>query len=244
MSTPTTLDQLVGLVEAATSAAVQQSFIKTVLPTYRPASVIAVNTGTWIHDIQMDGDAGTIQAHDLTGSGAFVGARVTVLFAPPHQAMIVAVNRRQTCWQTWPVDWNTNGGAPSIGSGTLIGAYQRQGFSCDVNLWLQFAGDTSGGTLGWSFDLPLPAAADVGEQIMPCKAFTTGGANWAGYAYISPGAQLITPFFPFNSGVSFLGQAQNADGGGGAGTGIPLVAGQYSWTNGTNFVITGRYKVA
>lgn len=233
--------EAVGLARVAAEAAVAQQ-LQLVMPRYQMGTVETVDTSAWIHRVLMDGDSDPISVHDGTANGAFVGARVLVLFAPPHGAMIIAVNRTQTGYLPWTLAWTTAGGAPSLGNGTWSGQAKRNGQDCDVTGQLTFGSTTSGGTLGFFVGLPYPAASDVGEQRLDFKAFTTGGGNWDGFAYISPGAQVAVPHLPFNSGVSFEGQVQNADGGGGAGTGIPLIAGQYTFTTGTNFVINGNYK--
>jgi hypothetical protein len=238
------VDTTVLLAESAAEAAVQRALSQGLTLSVRHGTVAVVNTTSWIHQVLLDGDNFNVQAHDVSACGAFVGARVTVLFAPPHQALILSAHRTQTGAQRWPVQWTAAGNDPVLNDGVLVAEQERQGQRCDIHIWLSIGASTNGGTLGWEFLLPFPAAADIGEQILPCKAFTTGGGNWWGYGYIQPGGQILRPFFPFNGNVSFLGQAQNADGGGGAGTGIPLVAGQYSWTNGMNLVVDGRYKVA
>lgn len=80
---------LVDLIETAAKAAVQRSLLETVVPIIRHGTVIAIDINKFIHDVQMDGDSSTIQVHDILQFSSYVGARVTVMFAPPHQAMII-----------------------------------------------------------------------------------------------------------------------------------------------------------
>lgn len=80
---------LVDLIETAAQAAVQRSLIETVVPIIRHGTVVDTDINTFIHEVQMDGDSTTILAHDIQHLGSTVGARVTVMFAPPHQAMII-----------------------------------------------------------------------------------------------------------------------------------------------------------
>lgn len=80
---------LVDLIETAAKAAVQRSLIETIVPIIRHGTVADVDTNTYIHDVQMDGDSTSIQVHDILQMASGIGDRVTVMFAPPHQAMII-----------------------------------------------------------------------------------------------------------------------------------------------------------
>lgn len=83
----------IGLIETAAEAAVQRALSYTVVPVIRHGVLIEPDTfGMRIHSVQIDGDTTSIACHDITtGYTIPVGARVTVLFAPPHQAMIIGV---------------------------------------------------------------------------------------------------------------------------------------------------------
>jgi hypothetical protein len=235
------------LIEAAADAAVQRALFQTLVPVYRQGTVVASNPWQWIHQVLMDGDSDPILVHDISANGAFTGARVTVLFAPPHQPWIISVFRSQTGFQTWPVQWSCPAGTnPVLNNGILLGSYQRSGQSCDINLVLACGSTTTGGTNFWRFSLPFPAADDVSEQPFFCKAFTNGSVSWVGSASVAPGASTVDPLFPqSNSAVSMV-NARDADGSGSASTGIPLIPLQFTWTGvgGTNLIVTGRYKVA
>lgn len=79
------------LTQTAAQVAVQRAFTNTPMPTIRHGTVMAVDYGTFIHQVRMDEPGGDvrIRAHDITDLGTGVGDRVTVLFAPPHQALII-----------------------------------------------------------------------------------------------------------------------------------------------------------
>lgn len=80
-----------GLLEAAADAAVQRALSATIVPLIRHGVVVDIDLNLYIHDVQMDGDSETIKVHDITLLGVPIGGRVTVLFAPPHQAMIIGM---------------------------------------------------------------------------------------------------------------------------------------------------------
>lgn len=81
----------VGLLEVAADLAVQRALSATIVPIIRHGVVVDIDLNLYIHDVQMDGDTETIKVHDITLLGVPIGGRVTVLFAPPHQAMIIGM---------------------------------------------------------------------------------------------------------------------------------------------------------
>lgn len=83
--------QLVAIIEAAAEAAVQRSLLTTITPIYRHGILTDLDLDTYIHQVQMDGDSDSIPVHDITQLSPNLGDRVTVLFAPPHQAMIIGL---------------------------------------------------------------------------------------------------------------------------------------------------------
>lgn len=56
--------------------------------------------------------------------------------------------------KAYDVTWSAASSAPAIGSGTLIGTYSRDGYRCMVDIFLQFAADTTPGSGLWAFSLP------------------------------------------------------------------------------------------
>lgn len=131
---------LVSLIETATESAVQRSLLTTIVPVYRHGVVTDVDLDTYIHSVQMDGDSGSIPVHDITQLGPPLGEKVTVLFAPPHQAMIIG----QPVHDTWHFIGATGepafatGWANSTASGPIDTAeypemsYRRFGHLCEM----------------------------------------------------------------------------------------------------------------
>lgn len=116
---------LVSIIETAAEAAVQRSILGTISASYLTGTVTDVDFDTFIHSVQMDGDTSAIPVHDITHLGVNVGERVTVLFAPPHQAMIIG----QPIHDTWNLvgtagnpsfntGWGNNGTTGDLDSGT------------------------------------------------------------------------------------------------------------------------------
>jgi len=81
------------LMQTAAQLAVQRALTSTQQTVFRHGTVIELNIDTYAHFIQLDADGITIQAHDTTHLGVNVGDRVTVIFTPPHQALIVGAPR-------------------------------------------------------------------------------------------------------------------------------------------------------
>lgn len=77
------------LSQTAAQVAVQRAITNTPTTIVRHATVIETDIGTFIHAVQLDADGVTIRAHDITHNGVSIGDRVTVVFAPPHQALII-----------------------------------------------------------------------------------------------------------------------------------------------------------
>jgi hypothetical protein len=122
MSSPS-LDSLVELAaQLAAQRAIDQA--KATGAQVRHGTVVDLYSGgIGIHDVLMDGDVQSIAVHDITmGFPLLVGDRVTVLFAPPHQALIigkvptqnvgnlVTILEYEASWQTdTPITVGANG---------------------------------------------------------------------------------------------------------------------------------------
>lgn len=77
------------LTQTAAQVAVQRALDTTSTATVRHGTIITVDFGLFIHEVMLDADGIAIRAHDITDLAVQVGMRVTVLFAPPHQALII-----------------------------------------------------------------------------------------------------------------------------------------------------------
>lgn len=87
-----TSTDLVSMIETAAEAAVQRSFQNAITPVIRHGVLVDHDAFNSIHKVQMDGDTSSVPCHDVTtGYRIPIGTKVTVLFAPPHQAFIVGM---------------------------------------------------------------------------------------------------------------------------------------------------------
>lgn len=149
------------LTQTAAQVAVQRALTNSPTAEVRHGSVLAVDNGLFVHEVQMDADTGsvTIRAHDITQLGVCVGDRVTVLFAPPHQALIIGSPRHDS-WHLvgtngevgWFPGWGNDGS-----SGNLDTAfYPKVMFRRDGN-FVQIRGSAvrTSGAFNQIFTLPI-----------------------------------------------------------------------------------------
>ena len=147
---------------------------------------------------------------------------------------------------TYTPSWASSGTTPSVGNGTLVGQWKWS----DPNIiWLRinliFGSTSSGGNGNWTFSLPSGiTAASTNEQVIHCKAYTTGSRNWAGVGLIGGGGTTISPMLPQGLTSGDIANVRNADGTNAIGTGIPQISGQYTFTNGCNLLVEGFIQTA
>lgn len=142
-------------------------------------------------------------------------------------------------WTTYTPTWTVAGTVPpALGNGTLVGRYRKQGRTVNLFLRLSPGSTTTGGTQGFRFSLPAPAAQ---QSYLTAKAFV-GGAIWGGVGEAV--GSLLTPLFPPSATDVRLQAAQNASSGNTAGTGIPAVSGAFSYITGSDLYIVGTYEAA
>ncbi len=151
--------------------------------------------------------------------------------------------------QSYSVTWiDANGATLSPGGGgSLTGTYWRRWGMVRVRIVLIF-GTTGGINTGggfFRFTIPILMAAGFIPDI-PTRAWVPnlpGSAHVAGFSDIQ--SNQLFPYLPYNSGGAGLGKAQNASAAGVTGSGVPLVTGSYTWTdgNGGNIVIDGEYAI-
>ena len=70
-------------------------------------------------------------------------------------------------WTAYTPTWTTTGTAPSLGNGSLTGAYVKAGRLVVFRAVLTAGSSTTFGTGNWSLSLPSLAAATVGRQPVP-----------------------------------------------------------------------------
>lgn len=129
-------------------------------------------------------------------------------------------------WTTFTPTWTGAGGNPSIGNGTLTGAYLQIGKTLHVRYKMVAGTTTTFGTGQWSLTLPnsLTSVASHG-QVMACHIQDAGTARYVAAAYIAGGATTLQMEY---SGASFA-----------VGATVPM-----TWATSDQFVITGTIEVA
>ena len=81
----------------------------------------------------------------------------------------------ETAWTSYTPTWTTPGTQPTLGDGTLTGAYKQIGKTVFVRVRLTFGTTTNGGTGAWYFNLPVTASSTWGIQ-MPVSILDNGNA--------------------------------------------------------------------
>jgi hypothetical protein len=94
----------------------------------------------------------------VTASSAFTASYVT-----PYE----------TAWTSYTPTWTSAGTQPTLGDGTLTGAYKQIGKTVFVRVRLTFGTTTNGGTGAWYFNLPVTASSTWGIQ-MPVSILDNG----------------------------------------------------------------------
>ena len=126
-------------------------------------------------------------------------------------------------WTSYTPVWTTTSATPSLGDGTLAGAYARSGKLVFVRLRLVWGSTTSCGAGDWSFSLP----AAVGEtQIMPGLIYDNG-------AYSTVVAELTS------GDDIFRIQGNNSSGGYRVSATSPM-----TWASGDWIRLNGAYEAA
>lgn len=176
-------------------------------------------------------------ATDLTTIGNLVNGNIDLAnLSAALQGLVPAAT-----WTTYTPGWTSSGVAPSVGSGTLSGAFVKFGKTCLFQIYLLAGGTTNGGTGALSFGLPAAAASGV-EQDVPCKLFATAdGSNWMGFGVIATGSSQVNPHFPANSTTPTLSPFTNSTNALQS-TGTPLISGSFPVTSGSIFTCSGAYR--
>lgn len=192
---------LEAFVVSAAELAVQRAFERTLVPSVQHGIITVADTSTWIHQVQLDGQADSTFVHDVQHTGAAVGDRVTVLFAPPHQAYILGMPKPST-WQTYtPTFTNVtigSGGIPGISGGR----FYRDGSRVDFRAFfiLGSAGDVTNRII---VSLPVTPANGITEAAVTAWATNdTGTVRYAGVGTIDSTEQEASRFVdsPTNNG--------------------------------------------
>ncbi|MFD5384233.1 hypothetical protein ACFWMG_04550 [Streptomyces sp. NPDC127074] len=122
----------------------------------------------------------------------------------------VALVTAPGAWVTFTPTWTATTVNPSVGNGTLIGAYSLFGRTCDVHIDLTMGSSTNYGSGNWQFALPFTAVSGKGSRVGHAHALgTSNNGRYAGQNIVSPGATTTSPFFPDSAGDSQLFFAKN-----------------------------------
>ena len=93
-----------------------------------------------------------------------------------EQWKVVTIDVDQTAWTTYTPTWTAATTNPTLGNGTLTGAYKQIGKTVFVRVKLSWGSTTTGGSGDWRFSLPVTAASADGIQF-PCTMLDNG-VNW------------------------------------------------------------------
>ena len=133
-------------------------------------------------------------------------------------------------WTSYTPSWSTPGTQPSIGDGTLSGAYKQIGKTVFVRVRLVFGTTTTGGTGDWQFGLPVSASSAAGVQF-PCSILDAGNAWYQ--------ATVNGQYSGFTDRTSVIGQSSGANSSQGITSTFPI-----TWGNLDSLQFNGSYEAA
>lgn len=145
-------------------------------------------------------------------------------------------------WTAYTPTWTASSSPPSIGNGSLTARFLKVGRLCHLELLVSFGSTTNGGVGFYTFSLPFTASSGV-DHLGVCKAFVTGSTNYQGFSFVGSGGTTVLPYMPASATDGSM-QPAGGTSNGSPGTGIPLIAGQYTFTSGTNLLISISYATA
>lgn len=151
-------------------------------------------------------------------------------------------------WITYTPTWACIGAGatqPSLGNGTLLGRYRKQGRRVDLRISLLFGATTNGGAGAYTWTLPFASVAGQVQFVGTAKCFTTAGTPYSGHSYQAAGANYLQALFPASNTNTGNASSQNAAAGNNTqGTGIPLVAGNWTFGGTGDIQISLTYETA
>jgi len=125
-------------------------------------------------------------------------------------------------WTYYAPAWSASTTAPTLGNGTLVGAYLVAGKTVYLRMRLQIGSGTSPGSGAWSFSLPADAAPAFIQTMQGFCASADGTARWP-----------MSAFLTTANGVERMGVSNNI-----VGASVP-----FSWAAGDQLVLTGAYEI-
>ena len=131
-------------------------------------------------------------------------------------------------WDSWTPTWSCSGTAPSLGNGTLVGAYHRIGATVDFRLRFVAGSTTTFGEGLWGFTLPSDAPPAV-HQTCAALAIAANSARYVLAAYLTAAAGIFRLTYSGTSGVR-------------TNTGSTDVP--FEWATNASLIVTGVYETA
>lgn len=156
-------------------------------------------------------------------------------------------------WSSWTPTLTYAGaggvsaGTVALGTGSIItGRYMLQGKRLEIAYTFQWGTSGFGAGAG-PIQTTLPpgmVSRAVGETQILCQWYSGTGTStvWCGCAFIPANNNSIRPQFPFSGSIANIGAFQISNGSG-AGTGIPLIPGQFSDGPGAILNINGTIEI-
>ena len=136
-----------------------------------------------------------------------------------------------TAWTSYTPTWTSDSTPPSLGNGTLTGAYKVIGKTCFVRVRLVWGTTTTNGTGVFYFDLPVSASTSWGIQ-MPASILDNGNAWYQATANGEYGG--------FTNKVALIGQsAGGANSSQGVAFNFPI-----GFSNLDSIQFAGSYEIA
>lgn len=208
----------------------------------RTGTVVAVDYRLKTATVQVDGDLAATQTRMLCD--AFVGARVVVDFTTGGGVWCKGVIGGSAGWIDYTPRWASTITQPTLGNGTLRGAFMRIGPYCWVRIELIFGTTTNGGTGDYTFSLPFENPTPFEQEIEHAKVFSAfDTASYVGWALVASRSDLARPYMPNSQTDNRTFPMRNADASTAVNTGIPHIAGHYPLENTGKLVIKGSYRV-
>lgn len=159
--------------------------------------------------------AGTIQTSNyIFYRDVDINNSLTVSSNVTIQGSSIPIN---TAWTSYTPIWSTDSTQPTLGNGSLTGAYKVIGKTCFVRVRLYWGTTTNSGTGAFYFNLPITASTSWGIQ-MPASLLDNGNAwyqatvngEYGGFTYKTAligqsagganSSQGVTGIFPFTFG--------------------------------------------
>jgi hypothetical protein len=125
-----------------------------------------------------------------------------------------------SAWAAYTPTW-TAGGGPTVGNGSLVGAWLQIGKLTMVRIYLALGSTSTLGTGPWGFALPFASRSDGTYQVLNGTAISASTATPVS-GLVFPGGSVVAPF------------ATNA---------VDIVH-PITWTSGNILVVQGSYEAA